>query len=319
MHLSERVKWGLTIALFVSAGAALVVASIAKAENPWKMALRWVLSAGILALIIWVLSPMIGLIVMVAFIAIWRQSIASLVARPFMSLYTGGDTEPDPHPAYSVAYARRKQGKPHEAVMEFLNQLERFPNDFEGQMALAEIQAQDLKDLRAAAMTIERLCAQRGHAAKNIAFALYSMADWHLQIGHDGPAARRNLEKIVELFPNSEFASGAAHRIGHLGNMEILLPPEERKKFRVIEGPKSLGLRPAEATPEPVESGGAARTAEYVRHLEQHPLDAEVREKLAVLYVDHYQRLDLAADQLEQLIEQPSQPMRLIAHWLRSE
>src|SRR5262249_48479954 len=137
-------------------------------------------------------------------------------------------------------------------------------NDFEGQIALAEIQAQDLKDLRAAAMTIERLCAQRGHPAKNVAFALYSMADWHLQIGHDGPSARRDLEKIVELFPESEFAAGAAHRIGHLGSMEILIPPEERKRFTVAEGPRNLGLRPDREVAAPAEMGGAEKAAEYV-------------------------------------------------------
>jgi hypothetical protein len=35
-----------------------------------------------------------------------------------------------------------------------------------------------------------------------------------------------------------------------------------------------------------------------------------------VLYADHYGRLDLAADQLEQMIQQPNQPPRLIVRWL---
>src|SRR5262249_42443784 len=54
----------------------------------------------------------------------------------------------------------------------------------------------------------------------------------------------------------------------------------------------------------------------YVNHLQKHPLDMEVREKLAVLYSDHYGRLDLAIDQLEQMIQQPNQPARLVVHWL---
>jgi len=316
MQLSEKVRWGLTIALFATAGVTVLVLSIVKAEDRWKMVLRWVLTGGLLLLILKVLSPMLGLIAMVCFIPIWRRAIASLIANPVASLYTGGNTEPDPHPAYSVAYARRKQGKYHEAVMELQKQLERFPNDFEGQLALAEIQAHDLKDLPAAAMTVDRLCAQRGHADKNIAFALYSMADWYLQVGQDGPSARRYLEKIIDLFPNSEFAAGAAHRVGHLANMEILIPPEQRKKFIVSEGPKNLGLQPARETAGPAETTGAQKAAEYVHHLEQHPLDTDIREKLAVLYADHYHRLDLAADQLEQLVDQPNQPARSIAHWL---
>jgi len=55
---------------------------------------------------------------------------------------------------------------------------------------------------------------------------------------------------------------------------------------------------------------------DYVKHLEQHPQDTEAREKLAVIYADHYKRLDLAADQLEQMITQPNQPHRLVVHWL---
>ena len=54
----------------------------------------------------------------------------------------------------------------------------------------------------------------------------------------------------------------------------------------------------------------------YVKHLEQHPLDAEVREKLAIIYADHYRRLDLATGELKQLIEYPNQPAKRVAHWL---
>ena len=55
---------------------------------------------------------------------------------------------------------------------------------------------------------------------------------------------------------------------------------------------------------------------QYVKHLEQHPLDTEAREKLAIIYADHYERLDLAADQLEQLIAHPYQPAKNVVHWL---
>ena len=32
--------------------------------------------------------------------------------------------------------------------------------------------------------------------------------------------------------------------------------------------------------------------------------------------MDHYQRLDLATDQLEQMIQQPNQPAKLVVRWL---
>ncbi|HEX5400570.1 MAG TPA: hypothetical protein VFY06_16105, partial [Verrucomicrobiae bacterium] len=55
---------------------------------------------------------------------------------------------------------------------------------------------------------------------------------------------------------------------------------------------------------------------ELVRHLNQHPLDADSREQLAVIYADHYHRLDLAAGELNQLAETPGHPAKSVAHWL---
>ena len=185
---------------------------------------------------------------------IWRHNIADLIAKPFAALYDGGSQEPIPHPAYSVAQSNQKRGKYLEAVAEIRKQLERFPTDVEGQLLMAQIQAEDLKDMPAAELTIQRFCDQPGHAPQNIAFALYSMADWHLKIAQDREAARRDLEKIIELFPESEFALGAAHRIAHLGSAEMLLAPHERKKFIVTEGVQNLGLLRGQ---EPCEAGGA--------------------------------------------------------------
>src|SRR5262249_42169508 len=48
----------------------------------------------------------------------------------------------------------------------------------------------------------------------------------------------------------------------------------------------------------------------------QHPLDMEVREKLAFIYAEHYQRLDYAINELEQIIQQPGQSMRNIVRML---
>ena len=191
-----------------------------------------------------------------------------------------------------------------------------FPTDVEGQLLLAQIEAEDLKDLPAAELTLERFCAQPGHAQQNIVFALYSLADWHLKITQDREAARRNLQKVIELFPESESALGAAHRIAHLSSPEMLLASQADRKFTVTEGVKSLGLLRDQNHLKPVELDPAQVAADYVKHLEQHPLDTEAREKLAIIYADHYERLDMAADELEQMITQPNQPGRLVVHWL---
>jgi tetratricopeptide (TPR) repeat protein len=215
-----------------------------------------------------------------------------------------------------VALARQKQGRYLEAVAEICQQLERFPTDVEGQLLLAQIQAEDLKDLPAAEATLQRFCEQPGHAPQNISFALYSLADWHLKVGRDAEAARRDLEKIIALLPDSEFSLGAANRIAHLGDEKIRLPAREPEKFIVAAGAQNIGLLPNSEHLRPADVDPEQLAANCVKHLEQHPLDTEAREKLAVIYADHYQRLDLATEQLEQLIQEPRQPAKRVVHWL---
>jgi len=331
MNITGEMIRGILFLMLAAAGIGwIVVRSVQKAEDPARMIFKWVLTVLMLVLMFWKVAPIVGqggysgafggipltaacgLVLAI----IWRHSIASLVAKPFSSLYDGGDQEVDPQPAYSIAQSRQKQGKYLEAVAEIRKQLDRFPTDMEGQMLLAQIQAENLKDLPGAEITIERFCAQPGHAPMNIAYALYSMADWHLSVGQDAEAARRDLEKIIQMLPDSEFSLGAAQRIAHLGNLDMVLAPHDRKKFEVTEGPKNLGLMLARDQGKPKETDPGKIAADYVKHLEAHPQDTEAREKLAIIYADHYGRLDMATDQLDQLITQPNQPGRLVVHWL---
>ena len=326
----EIVRGTVLLAVALSAVGWFMVRCLKRTDDPARLIFKWILTGGVIGCLIWWVGPMVAkgdhvaafigipltAVVGLALAVIWRHNLADLAAKPFASLYDGGSQEPIPHPAYSVGQAKQKQGKYLEAIAEIRKQLDRFPTDVEGQLLIAQIQAEDLKDLPAAELTVERLCAQPGHAPQNIVFALYSLADWHLKITQDREAARRHLEKIIELFPESEFALGAAHRIAHLGSAEMLLAPNDRKKFTVTEGVQNLGLlrdqehlKPAEPDPEKV-------AADCVKHLEQHPLDTEAREKLAVIYADHYGRLDMATGELEQMIGQPNQPGRLVVHWL---
>jgi tetratricopeptide (TPR) repeat protein len=318
------------LALALSAVGWFMIRCLKRSDDPARLIFKWILTGGVIGLVIWVVGPMVAggdyaaafvgvpltAVVGLALTVIWRHEIAGLIAQPFANLYDGGSVEPIPHPAYSVAQSNQKRGRYLEAVAEIRKQLDRFPADVEGQLLLAQIQAEDLKDLPAAELTIQRFCDQPGHAPPNIAFALYSMADWHLKVGQDREAARRDLEKIIEVLPDTEFALGAAHRIAHLGSAEMMLAPHERKKFAVTEGVQNLGLLRDQKHLMPAEPDPAQVAAECVKHLEQHPLDTEARATLAVIYADHYGRLDLATGELEQMIEQPNQPARLIVHWL---
>ncbi len=327
--MSERANEILTYVMVAGGFGYIAFRSITRAEDPARTAFKWVFTVGVMVFIRLKAFPMADQGGMGAFLAIaicmvaglalfvtWRQDIGALVAKPFASLYDGGDVQIEPHPFYSIARARQKQGKHAEAIAEIQKQLDRFPTDVEGQMLLAEIQAQDLKDLAAAESTIQQFCAQPGHAPANIAFAFYSLADWHLKYAQDRNAARRAFEQVIALLPDTEFALAAAQRIGHLANPDMPLAQTEVRKFVVTEGIRNLGLARNPKPFAPMEKEPGKLAVEYVRHLEQHPLDTEVREQLAVLYAEHYQRLDLAADQLEQMITLANQPAKHVVRWL---
>jgi tetratricopeptide (TPR) repeat protein len=213
--------------------------------------------------------------------------------------------------------ARRQRGKYLEAVMAIREQLAKFPNDFEGISLLARIQAKDMKDIASAEMTLNRFCADPKAPPKQFAAAMTQLADWHLSVAQDPHSARLALEKIIAQFPESELALTAAQRIAHLTETEkILLAKYDPRSIAVPEGVQNVGLLESSAFLQPVEEDPAKLAARYVKHLADHPQDTEVREKLAVVYADHYHRLDLAVGELAQMINTPNQPPKRVAHWL---
>ena len=183
-------------------------------------------------------------------------------------------------------------------------------------MLVATIQAEDLHDLPSAETTVNHFCAQPDSLPSQIVPSLIQLADWHLKLGHDNEAARAALQRIIEKFPDSEYSLAASQRIAHLAKTEHLLAPLNRKIYAVEQGIEDMGLLKTASNVKPVEISLEQQATEYVKHLEQHPLDMEVREKLAMIYAEHYRRLDLATSELEKMIQLPNQPAKLVAHWL---
>jgi tetratricopeptide (TPR) repeat protein len=244
---------------------------------------------------------------------LWAPHIGSFLIKPLTAMFDGGDIAPDPQPLYSIAISRRKLGKYEEAMAEIRKQLEQFPNDFTGQLMLAEIKAENLNDLPGAQIAIQRICNQKGHSPPSISAALMQLADWQIRYWQDPDAARESLEQIRALFPGTELAHNAAQRIAHLGTRAEMVAAQNRSPIQLPVGVEDVGLAGTDlskVTP-PVDDP-AAQAAEYIVHLEQHPLDADVREKLAMIYASHYQRVDYAIEQLEIIIQQPGLPTRQI-------
>ena len=301
-----------------------------KSDDPPKLIFKWIVTGVVLWFELRVALPsavkggfdaIFGLIVTlicgIVMTVTWRNSIIDLIANPIGSLYDGGTEEVEPKPYYSIALTKRKLNKPLEAVVEIRSQLAKFPNDFEGITLLANIQAEDMNDLASAEITLNHFCDSENPPDKQVAAALTQLADWHLKLAQDADSARLVLEKIIVRFPGTGLALQASQRIAHLGGVEkILLDAHDRQAVFVPEGVKNIGLldSPEFLVPEETEPGKQA--AIFVKHLEQHPLDTEVREKLAILYARHFKRLDLATMELAQLINEPKQPPKRVAHWL---
>lgn len=336
MHFTSRSNWDIIIgivsmfAMFAGVGW-ILWRTLKRTEDPPRLVFKWILTGCALAFIFRVVMPSVArggyegaffgvpaaAVSGLALAIIWRYNIAMIVAKPFASLYDGGNDEDDPKPFYSTARAKRMRGDFLGAKTDVRGQLLRFPTDVEGQMLLAELEAQDIHDLRAAEIVVQRFIAQPGHAPANIAYALNSMADWQLKYAQDRDAAQACFEQIIELMPESEWALRASQRIAHLGSAELLLGTEGRRTYKVehIEGDPGLGQAWGGVRPVP-EEDSAATAAKYVKHLVEFPHDTEVREKLARLYAEHYHRLDLAESQLEQLIQYPNQPVKQVVKWL---
>jgi len=331
MSRTFEIVLNVSLLLIVSGFAGWVfVRSLRRSYDPLRLVLKWVFTAAVVWFEVTVALPsfakggsdafygvIIGLFCGLALAITWRHSLVDLIANPIGSLYDGGREEVEPKPLYSIAVTKRKLNRPLEAIVEIRKQLAKFPNDFEGVSLLASIQAEDMKDLPGAEITFSHFCERPEAPPSQVAAAWSQLADWHLKLAQDADSARAILEKIIARYPHTQLALQAAQRIAHLGGTEkLLLAAHDRQAVPVPEGVKNIGLLDSTEFLRPAEMDPGKQSAEYVKHLEQHPLDTDVREKLAILYARHFNRVDLAAQELAQMINEPKQPAKRVAHWL---
>lgn len=316
--LSVVAKWSIILAIVGWVGWRAL-----KNTEDDRLISKWIITAVALPAAVWMMistHPIFG----VPFAAccgillgvIWAPNVAGIFSQPLTSLFDGGNTEVEPAPLYSIAEARRKQGRYAEAVAEVEKQLARFPNDFQGWLLLAQIHAEDLKKLDAAQQAIETFLNQDGHASKNLAHALNRLADWQMKFGESKETIRQTFERIRERFPNTDMAAVAAQRIAHLCNPESQSQVREVRRIAVPHLEENVGLLANFKGIQAPQVEPEEAAAKLVKHLADFPLDYEAREQLALHYAQDYQRMDLAADQLEQLIGHPHQPAKQIIHWL---
>ncbi len=319
-----------TLLAFLAVVVWLGYRMLQRSEDRPALIVKWLLTLVDIGFVIFVVGPLFREFGYVAAFAgmplaafaglvmalIWVPSITDAVGRKFGQLYDDGDRMPDPEPLFSIAEARRKQGRFVEAEDEVRRQLALFPGNFRAQMMLAEIQAVDRQDLAAASQTIHELIGQPGHTPKNMAYALTRLAEWQLRQADGRELARATFEQIVARLPDTPEAFTARQRLAHLTPPEMLAQRQERPKLAVPQSDDRLGLRGETLRIKPAGSDPQEEAAKLVAQLEAHPEDNQAREELAVLYWEGFQRADLAIEQLEQLIAQPFAPPAHVVKWL---
>jgi tetratricopeptide (TPR) repeat protein len=247
----------------------------------------------------------------------WTPHIADVIFGPLTDLFDGGNRQPDHKPYYSMAIAKRKRGQPLEAVVELRKQLAKFPNDFEGVMLLASVQAEELQDLPGAEITLQNFSQSQAATPKLVVAAQTQLADWYLKLMVDVDSARAALQKIIERYPHTEQALQAEQRIAHLvGVGKNLLGMYDRQTITVPVGFQNIGLLDSTEFLQPQEIEPGQLAAAHVKHLAEHTHDSEVREKLATIYARDFKRLDLATLELMQLINETRHSSKQIAGWL---
>ena len=97
---------------------------------------------------------------------------------------------------------------------------------------------------------------------------------------------------------------------------ELLASRAVPKRIQLQTYDRSLGLRGETPDIRPNEPTPEERANQYIEQLSEHPLDLETRENLALLYANHYKRLDLAIDQLETMVEFRNQAPKQVVRWL---
>lgn len=307
----------------------VMVSWLRRSDDPKGIVYKWILTALLFAALLGLgafagsggvggafMVPLLTAAVGIILGILWAPNIGGLLASPITSAFEG-DGEAVRRPLYSRAVAQRKRGNHGQAVLEVQEQLAEFPADYEGWMLLAEMYATDFQHNQHAQECVERVLGFEGLHPKNVAFALGRSADWHLALDKNRDAAAASLERVVALLPGTEHAQLARQRLARLSPDGILSGEDRRRNLHVGDYAQNIGLHTeSPALASNFEEDPEQTASDLAAHLASHPHDFAAREQLAAVYADFYQRMDLAADQLEQLLATPGQPEKQQVRWL---
>ena len=222
-------------------------------------------------------------------------------------------------PMYSRAIAKIKFGKYTEAEWEIIRQLEQAENDFNGWLMLAELQANQFKDIAEAEQIVLEMCNQPNVTPSQVSIALHKLADWHLNISGDPEAASRALEVIVHRLPGTHLA--------HMARLRGAQLPRTAEEWREQHTATAIPLPalgdnldeqgnaiPAVTAAEAAQAAGLA--SQLTERLARQPDEVAPRERLARTLAEQLGKVDAAIEQVEFLLGLVGPSANKRAEWL---
>ena len=201
--------------------------------------------------------------------------------------------------------------------MAIIGQLEKCESDFDGWMMLADLYANQFKDLPEAERTVHELCEEPATTMSQVSLAFQKLADWHLNLRGDPDGARRALEEICARMPGTHLAVMARHRINQLPDSREKMAEQQKTKTFHMPAPDvklpELAEQPARAL-DPQEALALAN--QLVAKLTADPNDTDAREQLATVFAEQLGKPDLALEQLELLVGMTDQTPEKAASYL---
>jgi hypothetical protein len=222
-------------------------------------------------------------------------------------------------PLYSRAIARMHFDKYKEAEEAVIEELEKFEEDYDGWMMLAELYANHFGDLAGAERVVRDTCKNPERTPSQFAAAFHQLADWQLKFASDPVAARAALGEICKRYEGSHLARMAQRRIDSLpASREDLAEQREVKPvhmpalsaFRESEADDSNA--PGDASP----NAALAQANKLVAKLKLNPDNIAAREELARVFTERLEKADLGIEQIELLLTMESLPKAKAAELL---
>jgi hypothetical protein len=268
------------------------------------------------------IAQLLGMgIFMLGFLALftlWHKPLFAFISSPITDAFTGGSKKIQPKPFYSHAIAHRRNHH-HQAALDAVDdQLVLFPNNAEGWLLKAEIQAKDMRDPQAALATIRTFIPSV--SPDDMPEVLLREADLLLFELRQPDEARHSLQRIIIGFPGSGGAQIAQQRLAHFPSNSAWIdgnPLGDRESLAVVQHEEKLGLTDdLGASLVAATSNPEDERMQLVCELAEFPDDPVRRERLARLLATELNRPDLAHEEIERLVRAPGAGERNIIRWL---